>query len=39
MKMTSHEIPYFLAIFACVVGATVLTWWLSMMAIEYFSWG
>jgi len=41
MKMTSRDIPYLLAILACVLAATALTWWLSMKAIEYFlpSWG
>jgi hypothetical protein len=39
MKMTSHPIPYILAILVCILGAAALTWWLSMMAIEYFSWG
>ena len=41
MKMTSRDIPYFLAILVCILGAAALTWWLSMMAIEYFlsSWG
>src|SRR5260370_40654511 len=29
MRMTSHDIPTFLAILACVLVATVLTWWLS----------
>ena len=41
MKMTSRDIPSFLAILACVLGATALYLWLSMKAIEYFqqSWG
>jgi hypothetical protein len=34
--MTSHDILALLAILACVLAATVLTWWLSMKAIEYF---
>jgi hypothetical protein len=36
MKMTSRDIPSFLAILVCVLAATALTWWLSMKAIEYF---
>ena len=35
MKMTSRDIPSFLAILVCVLAATALTWWLSMKAIEY----
>jgi hypothetical protein len=35
--MTSRDIPILLAIFICVLAATVLTWWLSMKAIEYFT--
>ena len=35
-KMTSRDIPTLLAILACVLAATVLTWWLSMKTIEYF---
>jgi hypothetical protein len=40
-EMTSRDIPALLAILACVIAATVLTWWLSMRTIEYFlpSWG
>jgi hypothetical protein len=34
--MTSRDIPTLLAILACVPAATVLTWRLSMKAIEYF---
>jgi hypothetical protein len=37
--MTSRDIPYFIAMLVCILGAAALTWWLSMMAIEYFSWG
>jgi hypothetical protein len=39
--MTSRDIPSLLAILACVLAATVLTWWLSMKATEYIlpSWG
>jgi hypothetical protein len=36
MRMTSHDIPTFLAILFCVLVATALTWWLSMRAIGYF---
>jgi hypothetical protein len=36
MRMTSHDIPTFLAILLCVLVATALTWWLSLRAIEYF---
>jgi hypothetical protein len=39
MKMTSPDISYVLAVLVCILGAAALTWWLSMMAIEYFSWG
>ena len=40
-EMTRRDIPSLLAILACVIAATVITWWLSMRAIEYFlpSWG
>ncbi len=34
--MTSRDIPILLAILFCVLAATVLTWWLSMKAMEYF---
>jgi hypothetical protein len=36
MKMTNHDIPYFLAILVCILGAAALTWSLSMMATEYY---
>src|SRR6266478_4987167 len=34
--VTSRDIPTLLAILACVLAATVLTWWLSMRAIDCF---
>jgi hypothetical protein len=34
--MTGHDVLTLLAILACVLAATVLTWWLAMRAIEYF---
>jgi hypothetical protein len=34
--MTVRDIPALLGIFACVLVATALTWWLAMRAFEYF---
>jgi hypothetical protein len=34
--MTSRDIPILLAILACVLAATALTWWLAMNVMNYF---
>jgi len=35
-EMTARDIPALLGIFACVLAATALTWWLASTAFEYF---
>ena len=34
--MTGRDIPTLLGIFACVLVATALAWWLAARAYEYF---